>query len=99
MGESLDTKDMILDIEHFKQMGVYQEVPVHWTKVLVVRWVGMTKADGAYRSMLVATEIKMYNASERFAATPPIELLKYTLRRAVQGRGQVDACRHDSGVR
>lgn len=46
--------------------------------------VDVRKADGSHQSRLVAKAIKTYEAPELLAATPPIESLKYLLRRAAQ---------------
>lgn len=56
--------------------------------VLIVRRVDVKKANGSHRSRLVAQEIKTYEAPELCAATPPIEPLKYLMRRAAQDRGK-----------
>lgn len=54
--------------------------------ILGVRWVDIKKADGTDRSRLVAKEPKTHTAPDLFAATPPIESLKYLLRRAVRDK-------------
>ena len=94
-GEQLDSTAVEaarkLEIEYFHKMTVYEKVPISQAKevgkqILGVRWVDVRKADGTHRSRLVAKEIKTYNAPELFAATPPIETLKYLMRRAAQDR-------------
>lgn len=91
-GEPLDTEEVRsarkLEIEYFRQMGVYEKVPISQGRdgghpVLGVRCVDVKKVDGFHRSRLVAKDIKTYEAPELFAATPPIESLKYLTRRAV----------------
>lgn len=49
-----------------------------------VRWVDARKADGTHRPCLVAKDISINQGPELFAAAPPIESLKYLLRRAAQ---------------
>lgn len=67
---------------HFRQVGVHRKVPAsEATKA-------DTKADSTHRSRHVAKEIKMYNAPELFATTPPVESLKYLLRRVARDRAQ-----------
>lgn len=79
----------VLDIECSEKMNVYTKVPLDEAKsgghqVLGVRWVDAVMAGGTYCSRLVARELKTYNAPELFVATPPIESLKYLVRRASQ---------------
>lgn len=90
-GEALDMSGVgtarKLEIDHFKQMGVYEKVPAEDAKggchkVLGARWVGVKKADDTHRSRLMAKGIKTYNTPELFAAPPPIEALKCILMRA-----------------
>lgn len=57
-------------------------------KILGVRWVDVKKADATNRSRLVAKDVNTNNASGVFAATPPIDLLKYLLRRAARDRSR-----------
>lgn len=50
------------------------------------RWLDVKRADGTHRSRQVAKDICTLSAPELFGATPPIEPLKYLLRRAARGR-------------
>lgn len=52
-----------MEIQHFKQMGIYDKVQQQEAKdgghrVLGARWVGVKKADGAHKSRLAAKDIK-----------------------------------------
>lgn len=87
-GEPLSTqqvmKAVMLEIDYFRKMGVYTKVSIEQARagghqVLGVTWVDVKKAGGAHRSRLVDKDIKPYNATELFAATPPIETLKYIM--------------------
>ena len=73
-----------LEIELFKNMGVYRKVRRSWVKsqgekVIGVRWIDINKGDSEhpdYRSRLVAKDFKGDNRPDLFAATPPLEALK-----------------------
>lgn len=53
--------------------------------MLGVGWVDTDKTDETHRPRLVVQVIKTHDTPELFAATPPIEPLKYFLGRAAQG--------------
>ena len=77
-----------LEIEYVKKMGVYTKVPrSHATgkKVIKLRWIDVNKMDAAnplIRSRLVAKEYNDHIDPNLFAATPPIEALRYLLSKA-----------------
>lgn len=82
-----------VDIEYVKQMGVCDNAPLQEAKgggrnLLGARWVHVEKAGGTHKSRRVAKDIQMYNAPDFVAPTPPIESLKYILRRDMRGRRQ-----------
>lgn len=92
-GELLDSTEVQkarkLEIEYFREMNVNDKVSCQEARdgghqILGVRWVDVKKVP--HRSRLVAKDIKTYSAPELFAATPPIESLKYLMRRAAQNR-------------
>lgn len=79
------------DIICFKYMEMNGKVPIAEAKssgshVLGSRWVDVRTAGGPHRSRLVANDINTYNTPEIFAATPPIDTLKFILRKAAQDK-------------
>ena len=82
------------EMEYFRKMRVYRKVPIQKCKDVTgkppikVRWVDTNKQDESnpkYRSRLVAKDFKRYNDPELYAATPPIEMLRYIVSRAATG--------------
>jgi hypothetical protein len=82
------------EMEYFKRMKVYSKVPVQKCKDLTgkmpikVRWRDTNKQDEAnpkYRSRLVAKDFKKYEDPELYAATPPIEMLRFLVSAAATG--------------
>ena len=54
-----------------------------------LRWVDVNKGDDSkpkYRSRIAAKEIKTNNRPDLFAATPPIEHIKYLISRVASGQ-------------
>lgn len=89
-GEPLDLGEVVkagqLDMEHLNHMCVYKtalanEARQRGIAVLGTRWVGVS---GTHRSRLVAKVVPRYSVPEFVAATPPIESLKYLLRRVAR---------------
>ena len=74
-----------LEIEYFKKMGVYRKVRREeaqrlGAKVTTTKRLDANKGDGTvpnYRSRLVGREIKNDDRLDLFAATPPLETLKF----------------------
>ena len=64
-------------------MGVYIKVPrscAGGSKVITTRWIDTNKGDQEkpnYRARLVGREIKTDERPDLFAATPPLESLRY----------------------
>lgn len=80
---------LYMTTEYIRYMGMFRKAPASEARegghnILGVRWVDVEKADGTHRSRLVAQEIRSCNAAESSATTPPIESLKYVLRRVAR---------------
>lgn len=78
-----------LEIDYFPQTEVYDKVTNQRAReagqqILGARWVDVRKTDGMYRSRLLAKDLRTDEVPELFAATPPIESLKYLMRKAAQ---------------
>ena len=74
------------EIECIHQMGVYVKVPISQCiertgkRPIGTRWVDVNKGDSAkpkVRSRLVAQELNLFKQPELFAATPPIEYIRF----------------------
>ena len=83
LDKSMATKARRLEIEYFKQMGVYTKVKREkWMKVISTRWLDINKGDlehPDYRARLVGREIKRDKRDDLFAATPPLESLRMVM--------------------
>ena len=81
-----------LEIDYFRKMGVYTKVSRTEAtngkfKVISTKWIDTNKGDTKnpnYRSRLVGREIKKDKRLDLFAATPPLETIKFLLARAAQ---------------
>ena len=82
------------EIEYFRKMQVYTKVPIDecWQKTgkapIRTGWVEINKGDERvpnYRARLVGKEIKRDKREDLFAATPPLESLRFLLSDAVTG--------------
>ena len=82
------TKDIAIDtgrleLEFFRKMEVYTKVPrsqVAGAKVITTKWIDTDKGDADtpnYRARLVGREITTDERRDLFAATPPLESLRY----------------------
>ena len=64
-------------------MGVYSKVPKEeagGAKVITTKWIDTNKGSEAepnYRSRLVGRELNLQDRPDLFAATPPLESLRY----------------------
>ena len=75
-----------LEMDYFRRMGVYRkikrsEVPAG-ARIITTKWVDTNKGtedEPNYRSRLVGREIKTDDRPDLFAATPPLESLRYVL--------------------
>ena len=83
------------EMEFFKRMGVYIKVP-RWMargkKVIRTRWVDVNKGDEAnpdLRSRLVGKEFADGVDPNLYAATPPIEPMRYIISKAATGDANV----------
>ena len=74
------------EIECIHTMGVYKKVPIDQClkrtgrRPIGTRWVDVNKGDSTnpkHRSRLVAQELNVSKMPELFAATPPIEYIRY----------------------
>ena len=81
----LVTEARKLEMGYFKKMGVYSKVPKEearmlGAKVITTKWVDTNKGTDSepnYRSRLVGRELNLSDRPDLFAATPPLESLKY----------------------
>ena len=92
-GGHLDRDQVItarqLEMDYCKRMGVYREVPRHEAKdagvrVITTKWIDTNKGSDSepnYRSRLVARELNLSERPDSFAATPPLESLRYNISR------------------
>ena len=91
-GAQLDPKKVqqarMEEVEYVRGMKLYDKVPITECRArtgrnpITVRWIDFSKGDEAqpnYRSRLVAREINTYKRGDLFAATPPLEALKFIL--------------------
>ena len=80
------------EIAYFKKMGIYRklsrdEAKLGKHKIISTKWIDTNKGDTAnpnYRSRLVGREIKRDKRLDLFAATPPLETIKYLVARCAQ---------------
>ena len=83
-----------LEIEYFRKMGVYKKVSREeaqrlGAKVITTKWLDTNKGDDtapSYRSRLVGREIKNDNRLDLFAATPPLETIKFITAMCAKGQ-------------
>ena len=72
-----------LEMDFFRNMGVYTKVKREkWMKVITTKWLDTNKGDEEspeYRARLVGREIKKDKRDDLFAATPPLESLRFIL--------------------
>ena len=97
-GGHLDQEKVIaarkLEIQYVKQMGVYRKVPRQDAKdagvrVITTMWRDTSKGSDIepnYRSRFVARELNLSERPDLFAATPPIESLRYTISRCASAQ-------------
>ncbi len=82
------------EMEYIRKMRVYDKVPRRrceessQRKTIKLRWVDTCKADGTYRSRLVAKEFRRDPKPEFFSATPPVEAFKLLI--SLVASAQVD---------
>ena len=75
-----------LEMDYFKKMQVYKKIKRSdmpaGSKLITTKWVDTNKGseeEPNYRSRLVGREIKTNERPDLFAATPPLESLRYVL--------------------
>ena len=77
---------------YFRKMKVYDKVSRHLArghKIVRTKWIDTNKGDQVnpdYRSRLVAMEFNEYSDPSLFAATPPLEAMRYIIHRAATNR-------------
>ena len=84
-----------LEMDYFRKMRVYTKVPRKLAKdgghkVISTKWLDTNKGDDDkpnYRSRLVGREIKRDKRLDLFAATPPLETIKFLAARCAQKQG------------
>ena len=85
MDKKLATAARRLEIEFFRKMGVYTKVKREpWMKIISTKWIDTNKGDADspnYRARFVGREIATYKRDDLFAATPPLESLRYIVSR------------------
>ena len=97
--KELAIKARKLEIEYFKKMKVYTKVPrseAKGHKIISTKWLDTNKGDTDrpnYRSRLVGREIKRDKRLDLFAATPPIETLRFIVARCAQEQKRKDPWR------
>ena len=75
-------------------MGVYSKVPREearklGAKVITTKWIDTNKGSNTepnYRSRLVGRELNLSDRPDLFAATPPLESLKYVVSRCASSQ-------------
>ena len=90
-----------LEMAYFKKMGVYRKVPRAKAvelgcKPITTKWLDTNKGDDRvpnYRSRLVGREIKKDARLDLFAATPPLETIKFLMSCCAKGQGRKDPLR------
>ena len=93
LDKTLAIKARCLEIEFFRKMGVYTKVPRSQAgdaKVITTRWLDTDKGDADapnYRARLVGREIKTDERPDLFAATPPLESLRYIVSKCASNQG------------
>ncbi len=88
-GGTLDKKLAVharrVEIEYFRKMGVYTKVRREkWMRIISTKWIDTNKGDEQdpnYRARLVGREIATHKRDDLFAATPPLESLRYIVSR------------------
>ena len=95
-GKPLDSRLAVkarkLEIDFFRKMKVYTKVlrsEIGEGKVLTTRWIDVNKGDlenPDYRSRLVGREIRKDNRLDLFAATPPLESLRYIISKCARNQ-------------
>ena len=80
------------EMGYFKRMRVYDKVDhslARGYKLIRTKWIDTNKGDHVnadYRSRLVAMEFNEYARPSLFAATPPLEAMRYIIHRAATDR-------------
>ena len=99
-GGHLDREKVItarqLEMVYFKRMGVYRKVPRQEAKdagvrVITTKWIDTNKGSDSepnYRSRLVARELNLSERPDLFAATLPLESLRYTISRCASAQNR-----------
>ena len=76
-----------VEMAYFESMGVYERVPAEdiqktGGKLIKTRWIDVNKGDSSnpnYRSRLVGKEFRTTKDDAPYAATPPLEALRYII--------------------
>ena len=90
------TRARKLEIDFFKKHGVYKKVSREsWMKPITTRWIDTNKGDHQtrdYRARLVGRELKAMTGKQDdlFAATPPLESLRFILSIAASNQWRKD---------
>ena len=90
-----------LEIEYFRKMKVYTKVPRSEAlrggyKIITTKWLDTNKGDDEkpnYRSRLVGRELNTEKRLDLFAATPPLETIKFLIAQCAQHQNHRDPWR------
>ena len=101
-GSLLDAAKVIAarekEMDYFRSMSVYDKVDRKMAagyKLVRTKWIDINKGDHLepnYRSRLVAMEFNEFADPSIFAATPPLEAMRYVISRAATVCGQEQRC-------
>ena len=86
------------EMDYFRRMKVYtkvlrSEATRGGHKVITAKWIDTMKGSGEYRSRLVGREIKRDQRLDLFAATPPVETIRFLAAQCAQRQRRKDPWR------
>ena len=98
LNKDLTVQARKLEIEYFKKMKVYTKVPRSEAlrggyKIITTKWLDTNKGDDEnpnYRSRLVGRELNTEKRLDLFAATPPLETIKFLVAQCAQNQNRRD---------
>ena len=85
-----------LEVAYFENMGVYTKVPRSEAKdagckVITTKWVDTNKGSDEepnHRSRMVGRELNLSDRPDLFAATPPLESIRYVISRCASSQNR-----------
>ena len=91
LDKALAVKARKIEMDYFKAMKVYTKTKrLPGMKVISVKWIDTNKGDSVnpdYRARLVGREIKKDKRTDLFAATPPLESLRFIVSVCASNQG------------